>query len=921
MVLLSILIFSMNSIAASYSLVRVQFEPRQTEKLNRLLEKGLDVVYFNGRENLIELIITEEQRIDLLKQNYQVKSVIPDFTSYTEAVLNEKYFSHFHNYDQIIAELQQMVLNHPDKAALYDIGDSYNKTQGQGGYDVWALKISDNVTVDETDEAEALFMANIHAREIITPEIILYFAHYLLDEYSHNPYIVHIVDNREIWLIPCINPDGHERVFSGDINAVLRNVNYADPVWWRKNMRDNNDNGIFDLEADGVDLNRNFGYQFGFDNIGSSSSIYSDVYRGPYAFSEPESQAIRDFVEQHSFVTSLCFHSFGQYWLYPWGYDRLNPPQPDLASFLALADSCVHYNGYEAGNFYTGTIYQTNGDTDDWLYGFHDIFAFTPEVGSTAQGRFWPDTTFISTLILENLRPCIYMAYAAGEEPLVSCHRLPDVETAQEGYAVTAVIRPPVMLTDPVQLDPSSFAVFYRSSQDLEFQKSPMIATGRLNEYTATIPGNETGVKVYYYVQAGDGKGRCGTWPRSAPAGADSFTVGMDKTPPVIRHEVMDFQPPPVGDLNIVAAVVDNIKVSEVWLEVRKNHQEEIQMPMVPSLADNEYAVALNDLDLTSGDSVFYRILAEDASAMHNRAVLPETGWYFFGIYQSLALFDFENDFICSTDAQSDWQWGIPTYGPESAHSGVSVWGTVLDGFYSNNSNSRLDVPILLLDTTFKKVAFRFWQWYQTEYSRDSIWDGGNVKLSIDGGPFHVIIPEQGYDGVVDGFNSALGTEPGFGGPPVAVPEWRPVSFNLDGAIGHSVQIQLHFGSDDNTTLAGWYVDDMEWLAFPAVKTGMRRYKRELPEVFQILQNFPNPFNNQTRIEFHIPYKTRVHLALYNTLGQQVKVLEAKTFDSGRYMTIWDGTDSDGRTVGAGVYLCQLYGDALQYVTKMIYIK
>jgi hypothetical protein len=919
--ILLILSCALNSTAASYSLVQIHFDPRDTEKLNRLLERGLDVIYYNGRENYFELIVSEDQRIDLQKHGYDVKPVIPDFTAYTEGVLNEPYFSHFHSSDRILAELQQMVADHPDKAALYDIGDSYNKIHGTGGHDIWALKISDNVAVDEPDEADALFMANIHAREIITPEIVMYFAHYLLDEYDRNPYIGHLVDNREIWLVPLINPDGHERVFSGDINAVLTSIDYADPVYWRKNMSDNNNNGFFDAVADGVDLNRNFGYQFGFDNIGSSPSIYSDVYRGPYAFSEPESQVIRDFVEQHSFVTSLSFHSFGQYWLYPWGYERLNPPQPDLASFQALGDSCVHYNGYEAGNYYTGTIYQTNGDTDDWLYGIHDVFAFTPEVGSTSQGRFWPDTTVISTLILENLGPCIYMAYAAGEEPLVSCQRLPDFETAQDSYPLKAMIRPPVLLTDPVPLNPFGFQVFYNTSKNLPFKKSLLAATEIENEYSGVIPGGESGVKVYYYVQAGDTKGRLGTWPRGAPAAVDSFAIGLDNTPPVIHHEVMDFQPPSVTDLKITASVTDNVRIADVWLEVQKNHQEEIQLPMNPSAVDDEYSVSLADLNLTSGDSVFYRIVAVDASTRHNKTVLPENARYFFGIYLSLALYDFENDFVCRTDAQSDWQWGSPVYGPDTAHSGNNVWGTILDGPYHSSSNSGLDVPEILLDTTFKKVAFRFWQWYQTEYSQGSIWDGGNVKLSMDGGPYQVIMPDQGYDGIIDAFNPVLGKEPGFGGPPEAAPDWRLVSFNLDEYIGHSVQIRFHFGSDDNTDLAGWYVDDMEWLAFPSVKTGTGQYKRELPEVFQILQNYPNPFNNQTRFEFHIPHRTRVRLALYNTLGQVVKVIQDRICEAGRYMVVWDGTDQNGLGVGSGVYLCQLQCDAFQKVIKMDFIR
>ncbi|NIA31675.1 MAG: hypothetical protein GWP06_17420, partial [Actinobacteria bacterium] len=199
------------------------------------------------------------------------------------------------------------------------------------------------MAVDDSTEADALFMSNIHAREIIVPEVTMYFMHYLIDNYGTDPYVTHLVNNREIWIIPTMNPDGHEYVFTGHIEVAIH-YTPSDPIWWRKNMRDNNNTGVFEWGFDGVDLNRNFGFNWGYDNSGSSPDPERSTYRGESAFSEPETQAIRDFVSKHHFVVSLSYHSYGRMWLYPWGYAKLNPPEPDSSTFVALGDSCVAYN-------------------------------------------------------------------------------------------------------------------------------------------------------------------------------------------------------------------------------------------------------------------------------------------------------------------------------------------------------------------------------------------------------------------------------------------------------------------------------------------------------------------------------------------------------------------------------------------------
>jgi hypothetical protein len=513
-----------------FSMIRVDLPADHRSAINTLQRMGIDITYFSGKEAFVEAIVNRDQYDEITKFGLRTTFVINDLAKHAERLSNENYFKPFHTYFEMLQEMQQIVAEHPNLASLHDIGDSYNKVQGRGGYDIWALKISDHVSVEDSSEADALFMANIHAREVITPEIIMYFTHYLIDRYGSDPYVTHLVDNREIWFIPTINPDGHEYVFTGDITAAPPFWLTDDPIWWRKNFADNNYNGLFSPNIDGVDLNRNFGYEWGYNDSGSSGNPGNDDYRGLEAFSEPETQAIRDFARQHHFIVSLSYHSYGRLWLYPWGYIPADPPEPDASSFKALGDSCAAYNGYEAGNYLSGTIYQTNGDTDDWLYGELGIFAFSPEVGSISQGRFWPDTTLILPLVLENLGPNLYMAYAAGEEPIVQHQRLPDVKDPVTPATLMATITPPVLLTESVLLDLSSCAVFYGTSKTASFDSVQLMPSRIQNAYAAQIPTAIYSGTLYYYVRAKDQIGRTGTSPRGAPAALDSFKISYSNT-------------------------------------------------------------------------------------------------------------------------------------------------------------------------------------------------------------------------------------------------------------------------------------------------------------------------------------------------------------------------------------------------------
>tara|TARA_Y100001970_G_C14165505_1_gene821044 strand:- start:33 stop:1691 length:1659 start_codon:yes stop_codon:yes gene_type:complete len=223
--------------------------------------------------------------------------------------------------------------------------------------------------------------------------------YWLCDNYGSDEKATNIINNRELWFIPAINPDG--LVYNESIAPNGGGMQ-------RKNMKQ-----TCSSNPTGVDLNRNYDYMWGLDDQGSSGNGCDETYRGTAGFSEPETQVVRDFVEDHDFPIAFNYHSYSNLMIYPFGYSYDNDvPQEDLDTFIAYGEDMVQYNGYALG---TGTdlLYPVNGEACDWMYGEHQIFAYTPEIGSQQDG-FWPASNRIVTLAEDNLYPNQFIAIHAG---------------------------------------------------------------------------------------------------------------------------------------------------------------------------------------------------------------------------------------------------------------------------------------------------------------------------------------------------------------------------------------------------------------------------------------------------------------------------------------------------------------------------
>ncbi|HPF34758.1 MAG TPA: M14 family zinc carboxypeptidase [Candidatus Krumholzibacteria bacterium] len=298
----------------------------------------------------------------------------------------------YHTYSEIGTWLDDLHAAYPQVvSAKWSIG------QTGLGNDLWCVRVSDNPEVNESGEPEILFDGMHHAREIMASEMPVMLIEYLASRYGTDPEITYLLDNREIYVVPVVNPDG---------SLYNEQTNPNGGGMWRKNRRNNGDGSY------GVDPNRNYPYQW--VGPGSSTIPSSDTYRGPSAGSEPEVQAMMALVNSHAFVTAQSFHSYSNLTLYPWGYTIGN--SPDEAMFVHMADIMTSQNGYAPGQA-PELLYEVNGGSFDWVYGASlehpKCLAFSNEIGGSGDG-FWPADSRRQELFDENLWPSLYQIMAAG---------------------------------------------------------------------------------------------------------------------------------------------------------------------------------------------------------------------------------------------------------------------------------------------------------------------------------------------------------------------------------------------------------------------------------------------------------------------------------------------------------------------------
>lgn len=298
----------------------------------------------------------------------------------------------FHNYRETNAELAELAKSAPDLASLFSIGKSLE------GRDILALRLNSSARgTAPSSRPGIVFMATHHAREHLSTEVPLLLAKHLLEN-RQKPEIASLLQNRDVYIVPMVNPDGVE----WDIRSDSYDMH-------RKNTR--KENGV----VEGVDLNRNYAFRWGGE--GASADPRADTYRGPSAFSEPETRAVRAFFQARpNLKIFVSYHTFSELILYPWGgTDDQIDDKKALAAYKKMAQDLAAMTGYRP--MQSSELYVATGDAADWAWAEHKVFSLTFELTpkSMWDGGFYPGAAAIARTFAANLRPALYLIALADD--------------------------------------------------------------------------------------------------------------------------------------------------------------------------------------------------------------------------------------------------------------------------------------------------------------------------------------------------------------------------------------------------------------------------------------------------------------------------------------------------------------------------
>lgn len=331
------------SAMASESMI-VRFD--LTDSMKKFLKQNeFDVTGVNYKTMEIEALLSESELAQIKAQKTQIKFSFPQNLAMAPD-------QDYKNPQEIEDFLRDVHAQYPDITELKSIGKSLE------GRDIWAIKISDNVRVDEIEPA-ILVNGMHHAREVMTPEITTDMVSYLTSNYGKLAEVTKWVNDTEIWVIPMFNVDGNNKMWDG--NSM-----------WRKNTRNGH----------GVDLNRNYPYGWNSCN-GSSASTGAQDYRGTSPASEPETQAMMNMVAEIKPVFDISYHSYSEIVIYPYGCKPNRTPTEEAVEIIgAEIGKKIDYKPGTAWEL----LYNADGGDIDWMYTAHQVIPYVIEVNSTWDG-------------------------------------------------------------------------------------------------------------------------------------------------------------------------------------------------------------------------------------------------------------------------------------------------------------------------------------------------------------------------------------------------------------------------------------------------------------------------------------------------------------------------------------------------------
>jgi len=876
--------------AENYKKVRIYAD---NNHYSTVVSCGIDLsdAFFN-KNNTVNVFVTDAEYEKLLQNGVKMDVIIDNWNKYYTNLpklttdeknsflleSDEKYgvkgfglgsMGGYYTMSEIYAKLDSMRILYPNLiSAKYVIGYTYENRP------IYAVKISDNPDVDE-NEPEVFYNSLIHCREPAAMMTVMYYMYYLLENYGTNPEATYLVNNREIYFVPLINVDGYE---------YNRSTNPSGGGMWRKN-RHPYSGGV------GVDLNRNFGYKWAYDNNGSSNYVDDETYRGPSAFSEPETEAFRQFCNGRTFKTTFNYHTYSNYLLYAWSYDLI--PTPDSSLFLEYAMDMVKYNGFEYGQP-PALLYEVNGCTDDWMYGEQiekpKIISFTPEVGDDNDG-FWPSQNRIYPIAQENLKPNLYLTWVAGDYVSVTGANYSSqyFNPGDQNVALNLIVK------NKGLSDASGVSVTITSlNPDVNFAVSTINYNNipARTEVESSSPfifnvGNSlsAGTKVNFEVK---------TFSNTVQMATDTLSI-------IIGTPIYAFV-----DQNNDPAVLWNITASPTT-------------PKWEATTATYYSSSTSYTDSKTGTYSSNATVTMTTKDPINLAILNNPVLSFWTKYE------IEDEWDCgkvqlSTNNGTTWISLAGQY--TSAGSGKGTQTPTGTPIYDATQNTWVNETIDLSMYANSQIKLRFELKSDGSVEKDGwyIDDIGIFSYAVVPVELTSFVGNIAADNVLLSWTTATETnnngfyvEKSLDGH-----SWNNIGF-VNGA-GTTTEIH-NYNYVDNNPNTGLNYYRLTQVDYDGSKVVIAPIKVNYTGIitFNLEQNYPNPFNPSTTIKFQIPTNELVQIKLFDILGNEVATLVNEQMEMGNHSVEFNSAKYNN--IASGTYFYTIKAGKYSATKKLMLLK
>jgi len=891
-------------IAESFSIEkfsRIQIAVPDQATLTRVWSTGLDFEGATGKPGgLMTFVAGEFDLSQLTARGIGYEILIDDLAAYTEQRIREEQgiqngfgfgsMGGFYTYAEVVAQLDSMYQHYPTLITPRDsIGTSHQLRA------LWAVKISDNPGVNEPEEPEVLYTALHHAREPQSMMTVLYYMWWLLEHYGTDPDATYLIDNRQMWFIPVVNPDGY---------AYNQQTNPNGGGFWRKNRRVNGGGSY------GVDPNRNYGPDFMWNapNGGSSTDPNSETYRGPAPFSEPENSAIDQFMRGHTIRTCFNYHTSGNLMIYPWGY--LSQENGDSVIYRDWAYDLTAVNHYVMGTDLQTVGYATRGNSDDYMFGDltkPSTFAMTPEVGTTG---FWPSQGEIFPLAQENLSSNKLLSYFAGSFPEVRSIAIVDkdengfINVGEAFDLVLTVLNKGLGVSDDLMITAESSTPFVQftpsvvSAGDLPSQSETEISL------TGDVSGNSpSGVpfQVFLNFSNPDGFSRNDTidlyigtptvvFSDDASGGTGNWTTGQG------------------WGLTANAYSAPNAFTDSPSGSYRANANNPLTLVNQVSLAGYDYAELrfwtkwaieptwdFGTVEVSTNNGASWTTL-KTSTATKGSGRSPEqptTSWGYDSYVPGLDWKEESADLSAYAGLQIKLRFLL------ASDSGVERDGFYVDDIRVHGYQEVAATGIQCSDIFFFNAKCNGVGAAQAMVKMTGDWTGETVTFDLDGNNIVSNVLSNGINSIAK----------------MTVPH--------AGAGPHAITLESPPGcfSPVNVTCVVDAPFDPEWEALLAEYDALEQQAAAVPVKTALLGNYPNPFNPSTTFRYELSGPGRVSLNVYNMLGQLVRTVVNEDQGEGYHEALWDGRNEAGSTVASGIYVYRMSMGTFMDTGKMLLMK